>query len=32
MGGGGGMSVVVEGEHGHMVEGSDAGWTDEDGF
>ena len=33
MGHGGGMSMVVEGEgRGHLVEGSDAGWTDEDGF
>jgi protein regulator of cytokinesis 1 len=30
--GNGGMSMVVEGEGGHMVDGSDAGWTDEDGF
>jgi protein regulator of cytokinesis 1 len=30
--GNGGRSVVVRGEHGQVVEGSDAGWTDEDGF
>jgi protein regulator of cytokinesis 1 len=30
--GNGGMSMVIEGEHRHMIDGSDAGWTDEDGF
>lgn len=30
--GNGGMSMVVDGEGRHVVEGSDAGWTDEDGF
>jgi protein regulator of cytokinesis 1 len=28
----GGMSMVVEGGDGQTVEGSEAGWTDEDGF
>jgi protein regulator of cytokinesis 1 len=30
--GNGNMSMVVEGEGGHVLGGSDAGWTDEDGF